>query len=274
MEAAEGVRNGAMTGEPEPLIVERQGRVCTFTINRPDKRNSVNPEIIVRLGDALSALKDEDEVRAVVLRGAGTGAFSAGYDIGRIGGVPQEAGPRGNPLEYGLEAIASYPYPVIAMVYGYALGGGCHIAATCDLCIAADTAFFSMAPVKLGLVYPIEGYQFFVRRLGLGYAKELFLTGRQVPAQRAREMGLVHQVVPEGELEATVYALAQELAEENAPLAMRGSKLIINRLAAGPLTEEEEQEFRRWVAGAFLSEDAKEARAAFREKRKPQFSGR
>jgi enoyl-CoA hydratase len=267
-----------MAATEEPLVVQRQGRVCTFIFNRPDKLNSVNPEIMVRLADGLSALKGDDEVRAVVLRGAGTGAFSAGFDIGRIGGAPQEAGPSANPLEDGLEAIAAFPYPVIAMVYGYALGGGCHLAAACDLCIAADTAFFGMPPAKLGLVYPLEGYQFFVSRLGPAYAKELFLTARQVPAQRARDMGLVHQVVPEGELEATVYALAQELAEENAPLAMKGAKLIINRLALrqarGPLTEAEEREFRTWMARAFASEDAREARAAFKEKRKPQFRGR
>jgi enoyl-CoA hydratase/carnithine racemase len=263
-----------MASTDDPLIVQRQGRVCTFVINRPDKLNSVTPEIMVRLGDGLSALKEDDEVRAVVLRGAGTSAFSAGFDIARIGGLPQEAGPPGNPLEYGLEAMAAYPYPVIAVVYGYALGGGCHLAAACDLCLAADTAVFGMTPAKLGLVYPIEGFQFFVSRLGLAYAKELFLTARQIPAQRAKEMGLVHQVVPEAELEATVYALAQELAEENAPLAVKGSKLIINRLAQGPLTEAEEREFRTWMARAFASEDAKEARAAFKEKRKPQFKGR
>jgi enoyl-CoA hydratase/carnithine racemase len=135
-----------------------------------------------------------------------------------------------------------------------------------------------MPPARLGLVYPLEGYQFFVSRLGPAYAKELFLTARQVSAQRAREMGLVHQVVPEGELEATVFALAQELAEENAPLAVKGAKLIINRLALrqaqGPLTEAEEREFRTWMARAFASEDAREARAAFKEKRKPQFRGR
>jgi enoyl-CoA hydratase/carnithine racemase len=263
-----------MASTDDPLIVQRQGRVCTFVINRPDKLNSVTPEIMVRLGDGLSALKEDDEVRAVVLRGAGTSAFSAGFDIARIGGLPQEAGPPGNPLEYGLEAMAAYPYPVIAVVYGYALGGGCHLAAACDLCLAADTAVFGMTPAKLGLVYPIEGFQFFVSRLGLAYAKELFLTARQIPAQRAKEMGLVHQVVPEAELEATVYALAQELAEENAPLAVKGAKLIINRLAQGPLTEAEEREFRTWMAHAFASEDAKEARAAFKEKRKPQFKGR
>jgi len=272
-----------MASTDDPLIVQRQGRVCTFVINRPDKLNSVTPEVMARLAEVLSALKDDDEVRAVVLRGAGTGAFSAGFDIGRIGGLPQEAGPGrvsadlsapGNPLEYGLEAIAAYPYPVIAMVYGYALGGGCHLAAACDLCLAADTAVFGMTPAKLGLVYPIEGFQFFLSRLGPAYAKELFLTARQVPAQRAKEMGLVHQVVPEAELEATVYALAQELAEENAPLAVKGAKLIINRLAQGPLTEAEEREFRTWMARAFASEDAKEARAAFKEKRKPQFKGR
>ena len=256
-----------------PLIVQRQGRVCTFIINRPDKLNAVDQETMFRLADGLSALKDDDEVRAVVLRGAGTGAFSAGFDIGRISGLPQEAGPPGNPLELGLEAIAAYPYPVIAMVYGYALGGGCHLAAACDLCIAADTAVFGMTPVRLGLVYPVEGFQFFVSRLGPSYAKELFLTGRQIPALRAKEMGLVHQVVPEAELEATVYGLAQELAEENAPLAVKGSKLIINRLVAGPLAETVEREFRLWMARAFASEDAKEARAAFKEKRKPQFRG-
>jgi enoyl-CoA hydratase/carnithine racemase len=159
------------------------------------------------------------------------------------------------------------------MVYGYALGAGCHIAAACDLCIAADTAVFGMPPAKLGLVYPIEGYQFFVIRLGLAHAKELFLTGRQISAQRAREMGLAHEVVPEADLEANVCALARELAEENAPFSMKATKLIINRLVAGPLTQEDETEFRRWMVRAFLSEDAKEARAAFKEKRKPRFSG-
>ena len=263
-----------MATTDEPLIVQRQGRVCTFVINRPDKLNSVNPETMARLAEGLSALKGDDEVRAVVLRGAGTGAFSAGFDIGRIGGLPQEAGPPGNPLERGLEAMASYPYPIIAMVYGYALGGGCHLAAACDLCLAADTAVFGMTPAKLGLVYPVEGLRFFVSRLGPAYAKELFLTARQIPARRAKEIGLVHQVVPEAELEATVYALAQELAEENAPLAVKGAKLIINRLAQGPLTEAEEREFRTWMARAFASEDAKEARAAFKEKRRPQFRGR
>ena len=263
-----------MSTTEDPLIVQRQGRVCTFIINRPDKLNSVNPETMARLADGLSALKEDNEVRAVVLRGAGTSAFSAGFDIGRIGGLPQEAGPPANPLEYGLEAIASYPYPVIAMVYGYALGGGCHLAAACDLCLAADTAVFGMTPAKLGLVYPLEGFQFFVSRLGPAHTKELFLMARQISAQRAKEMGLVHQVVPEAELETTVYALARELAEENAPLAVKGAKLIINRLAAGPLTDAEEREFRTWMARAFASEDAREARAAFKEKRKPQFRGR
>jgi enoyl-CoA hydratase/carnithine racemase len=105
-------------------------------------------------------------------------------------------------------------------------------------------------------VYPIEGFQFFVSRLGPAYAKELFLTARRVPAQRAKEMGLVHQVVPEADLEDAVYALAEEIAEENAPLAVKGSKLMINRLTRGPLTEAEEREFRSWMARAFASEDA------------------
>jgi enoyl-CoA hydratase/carnithine racemase len=263
-----------MMGEPEPLIIEQQGRVCTFVINRPDKLNSLNPGIMLRLGDTLKAFEEEDEVRAVVIRGSGTRAFSSGYDVGRIGAVPQEAGPRGNPLEYGLDTITEYPYPIIAMVFGYALGAGCHLAAICDLCIAADTALFGMPPTKLGLVYFLEGYQLFVNRFGVSYAKELFLTARQFPAQRAKEMRLVHQVVPEAELESTVYQLAEELAEENAPLSLKGSKFIINKLAQGPLSAEDEQECRRWMARAFMSEDRKEASAAFKEKRRPRFTGR
>lgn len=261
--------------QQEPLLIEKRGRICTFIINRPDKMNSLNPEIMFKLGDTLNALKEEDEVRAVIIRGSGDRAFSSGYDIGRIGeGRQQGRGPSRNPLQYGMDAIVNYPYPVIGMINGYALGAGCHLAATCDLRIAADTASLGMPPAKLGVLYSLEGHHLFVQLIGPANTKELFLTGRRISAQRALEMGLVNQVVPAAELEATVFQLAQEIATETAPLSVKGSKFIINKLAAGPLGPEDREEFSRRAAEAYQSEDLKEARAAFAEKRKPRFIGR
>jgi len=260
--------------ESEVLLANREGHVLTLTINRPDKLNSLSPEVMVRLGDTLSELAGSDDVRCVVVRGAGERAFSAGYDIGRI---PDEAagrgGGQGNPLEYGLQAVMSFPYPVVAMIRGFAMGAGLHLAAACDLRVVAADAVLSMPPVKLGVVYPVEGYRLFARLLGLATAKALFLTGRRFSAADALRMGLVHEVQPADVLEQYVGNLATEIAEENAPLAVKGAKLILNRLLAGDLSEDDTAHSRRLMAQAFASADAREARAAFAEKRRPQFTG-
>jgi len=252
----------------EELVEERQGHVAVLTINRPQRLNALSPEVLTALGDRLRQWAQEATVRAVVIRGAGEKAFSAGYDIGRI------AQTRGDPLRYGLEAVMAFPYPVIAAIRGFAIGAGLHLAMACDLRIAAPSARLSMPPVRLGIVYPIEGYELFVRTVGPAAAKALFLTGRQFTAQEALQMGLLHRVEPEESLEEYVMALARELAEECAPLAVQGAKFIINRLAMGPLSEEDAARAREMMVRAFQSEDAREARAAFAEKRKPQFSGR
>ncbi|KKL44501.1 hypothetical protein LCGC14_2365070, partial [marine sediment metagenome] len=125
----------------EELLEERSGRVLTLTINRPEKLNSLSPEVLLRLGDILGDLATSDEVRCVVIRGAGEKAFSSGYDIGRIPeGAADTEGPRRNPLQYGLDAVMSFPYPVIAAVRGFALGAGLHLALACDLRIASPKA--------------------------------------------------------------------------------------------------------------------------------------
>jgi enoyl-CoA hydratase/carnithine racemase len=259
----------------DELLEERSGRVLTLTINRPEKLNSLSPEVLLRLGDILGDLATSDEVRCVVIQGAGEKAFSSGYDIGRIPeGAADTEGPRRNPLRYGLDAVMSFPYPVIAAVRGFALGAGLHLALACDLRIASPKARFGMPPVKLGVVYPVEGYELFVRVLGLATAKALFLTGRRFSAQEALRMGILTHLEPPESLESYVEELAGEIAEENAPLAVKGEKSILNRLAAGPPSPEDLAEARRRMAQAFQSEDAREARAAFAAKRKPQFSGR
>lgn len=259
----------------DDLLEERDGRILTFIINRPDKMNSLSPEIMLRLGDTLTELAGSDQIRCVVIRGAGGRAFSSGYDIGRIGaGAAAAEGPRRNPLDYGLNAITSFPYPVIAAIQGFALGAGLHLALACDLRVATPDSAFGMPPVKLGVVYPVEGYALFVRTVGPAAAKALFLTGRRFYAQEALHLGIVTHVEEEASFDEYVAGLAREMAEENAPLAVKGAKQILNRLTEGPLSAEEMQEARSLMAQAFQSVDAAEARKAFAEKRKPQFVGR
>ncbi len=252
----------------EQLLEEREGHIAVLTINRPERLNALSPEVLTALGDRLRQWAQEGEVRAVIIKGAGAKAFSAGYDIGRIGQT------RGDPLRYGLEGVMNFPYPVIAAIRGFAIGAGLHLAMACDLRIASPTARFSMPPVRLGIVYPLEGYELFVRTLGPSAAKALFLTGCHFGAQEALQMGLVHRVEPDEALDEYVRALAHELAEECAPLAVQGAKFIINRLALGPLSPEDAAQARELMLRAFQSEDAKEAQAAFAQKRKPQFQGR
>jgi len=259
----------------ELLLVQKEGNICTLTINRPDKRNSMNPEILLQLGDALNSLKEEGEVRVVVIRGAGEESFSSGYDIGRIStGSREEAGPRRNPLEYGMGSVLAYPYPVIAMIYGYAIGAGLELAVTCDLRLAADTARLGITPAKLGVVYHHPGILKFVNLVGVAQTKELFYTGRLITAQRAHDIGLVDHVLPAQELAKATYDLAREIAE-NAPLSVSGTKATIARLLSyQTLRPEDEAELRKLQAQAYASDDLKEGQRAFMEKRKPKFTGR
>ena len=260
----------------ELLLVEKEADICTLTINRPDKRNALNPEILLQLGDALNSLKEEGGMTVVVIRGAGEQSFSSGYDIGRIpsGGTREQTGPRRNPLEYGMGSILDYPYPVIAMIYGYAVGAGLELAVTCDLRLVADTARLGITPAKLGIVYRHTAIRHFINLVGTAHTKELFYTARLIDAQRARDIGLVDHVVPAEELASTTYDLAREIAQ-NAPLSVSGAKVAISKLLNyQTLSPEDEAELQNLQAQAMLSEDLKEGQRAFMEKRKPRFTGR
>jgi enoyl-CoA hydratase len=259
------------------LLIERKGPVATLILNRPEKRNSLSPELLVRLHQTLETMKEEDRVRVVVLRGAGDRAFSSGYDLAAIStdrtvNVQEEL--TRNPLERVIQSVLDFPYPILALLNGDAFGGGCDLAVCCDLRIGADDIRMGMPPAKLGLVYPIPGLLRFVRTIGLDSTRELFFTGRYYEAQRAREMGLLHHVLPRDELELFACAMAEEIAA-NAPLSLRGIKHILRLISqTTPLPDQAFREVDQLLAQALNSEDFKEGREAFWQKRKPVFKGR
>lgn len=260
------------------LLVEKKNNVCTLVLNRPAKQNSLSPELIDRLLQTLEALSIDDDVRTVVIRGAGDKAFCAGYDIKslptRSGAYVKEALKTVSPVESLFQCILNYPFPVIAMINGVAFGAGCEMAMCCDICIGADDIRMGMPPAKLGLVYPWPGLQRFIQTIGLRSTRELFFSGRFYEGIRLKEFGLVDYLVPRKELEMVTYSLAEEIAG-NAPLALKGNKRIINfLLQSNQLDHENQIEAESIIEAAFNSEDLKEGQLAFLEKRKPKFKGK
>ncbi|HMA26623.1 MAG: enoyl-CoA hydratase/isomerase family protein [Solirubrobacterales bacterium] len=258
------------------LVDEPAEAVARVTLNRPDSRNALDHELLDGLAAAMPSLDRGIDVRCVLITGAGK-AFSAGYDIAAI---PSETFERdaealvAHPFHAALEAIAAHPWPVIAAINGHALGGGLELTLTCDLRIGASGAKLGMPPAKLGLIYGHTGLQRFIDAIGVPRTKELFLTGRNLSADRAEEIGLIHEVVAEAELESTAVARAAEIAA-NAPLSMRGNKHAIDALNSySRLTAEQERELIELRESCFGSEDFREGIAAFAEKRKPVWKGR
>jgi enoyl-CoA hydratase/carnithine racemase len=249
------------------IAIERRDELAVVTLQNEKKKNALDPAMLDALCAALQRFPEEG-VRAVVLTGGGD-FFSSGYDISAL---PAGAAPTTNPMGPALSAIADGPLPVVAALNGPAIGGGCELAATCDLRVAHEAVTLTMPPVRLGLVYAPAGLRRFVALCGLSRTRELFLTAQPVPATRALGWGLCDRVVGKDEVLATALALATEMAR-GAPLALAGTRraleLLQPQLDAAAATE---------LAGlmqqAWMSEDAAEARAAFREKRKPVFKGR
>lgn len=249
------------------VIVEERGPVALLTLSNPHKRNALDPPLLQALVDAVVSLPRKG-VRAAVLTGKES-FFSSGYDITAL---PETPDPGDNPLERALEAVSDGDLPLVAALNGPAVGGGCELAAACDLRVAHHRVTLMMPSVKLGLVYSTAGLRRFVALCGASHTRELFLTAAAVDAQHALAWGLVDRVVYEQDVVPSALELAEAIAR-GAPLAVLGTRRALNRLEA-PLPPEVAAELAEAQRAAWVSEDAKEARAAFREKRTPTFKGR
>jgi enoyl-CoA hydratase len=260
------------------LLIQTENNICTLTLNRPEKKNSLSLELVELLGFTLKELAEDDAIRTVILRGAGDEAFCSGFDIGSL---PTQSGTDADQrlksldqVESLLQRLVSFPYPVIAMLNGFAFGLGCELSVCCDIRIGAEDIRMGMPPARLGLVYPWAGLLRFIQSIGLQSTKEMFFTGRTYTGRRIKELGLADYLVPGGDLEEFTYAMAKEIAG-NAPLALKGIKKVINLLMkTSRLNETQSDEAQAIFRATLSSEDMQEGQSAFLEKRKPRFKGK
>lgn len=256
----------------ETLLVERRDRVAIITINRPQKMNALNIRTREEGASALEELRADEGVRVVIFTGAGEKAFVAGADIAEFAGrtaVTQREVMTGRSL---FTAIDTFPKPVIAMVNGYCLGGGCELALACDLRVASENAKFGQPEINLGIIPGGGGTQRLTHLVGEGKAMELILTGDLIDAQSAYRCGLVNMVFPAADLEAKTLELANRIAEKS-PIALRMAKEAVKTASRSTLDEGLRREIDLFAL-CFSSADKDEGVSAFLEKRKPEFKGR
>jgi len=255
------------------ILVDRDDHVVTITLNRPDKLNALNDELLGELARTVRELMRDASVRCAILTGAGDKAFAAGADIAAMQSMTAVQAKLfaelGHRVGHALEATH---FPVIAAVNGFALGGGCELALACDFIYASEQAKLGQPEVNLGVLPGFGGTQLLARRVGAARARELCMTGDMVGAEEALRIGLVNAVVPHAELLPRVRAVAAKIASKG-PLAVAGIKRVVVRGADVPLPTANELEATAFAA-LFGTYDQREGMMAFLEKRTPRFEGR
>ena len=254
------------------LLYNVEDGICTVTINRPDKMNALNQETIQEIWEAIQAIEEDENVKGVIITGAGPKAFVAGADISEFASfTPGQAEKMAQNGHRAFNELEQCHKPVIAAVNGFALGGGCELAMACHMRIASENAKFGQPEINLGIIPGYGGTQRLVRHIGFARATEMLLTGDAINATQALEAGLVSHVVSQEELLNKCKEILNKIATKS-PLAIAQILKLVNGYygnEAGGF-ESEISEF----ADCFDTEDFKEGVSAFLEKRKAQFSGK
>jgi enoyl-CoA hydratase len=249
--------------------------VGIITFNNPDKRNAMSIEMWEGLGSALIELRDDPEVRVVIMTGAGDKAFMSGADISQFeknrhnAQASEEYGKRSDAQR---ALLADYPKPTIACIRGFCLGGGMQIAMLADIRMAAENSQFGIPAVKLGIAYGYEGLNHLVSLVGPSWARLLLYTGMRIDSAEALRIGLVDRVVSDAELWNATTEIARTISG-NAPLAVQAAKITIAQVLKDP--DQRDMAAIKAIGTACMdSEDFREGRRAFMDKRKPRFTGR
>jgi len=257
------------------LLVEKRGAAGWIVFNQPTKKNAISGAMWRAIPPAMEAFDRDPQVRCIVFRGAGSEAFAAGADISEFESVRSD---RSAITEYDelldrvLHSIQDSLKPSVALIHGYCLGGGLEIALACDLRYCGSLAQFGIPAAKLGLAYNVEGHKRLLETVGHAWAREIMFLGRRYDAFEASGMGLVHRVLPDGELEAYVDGVIETLCR-NAPLAIANTKTVLEEYVKSE-GEPDMARMRAAIERCAKSADYIEGRRAFMEKRKPRFSGK
>jgi len=260
--------------QTDKMLARKEGGVGILTFNNPERHNAVSLEMWEATKRILDGFAADEDIRVVVLTGAGGKAFVSGADISKFASerATLEASRAYNvKSDAAYASVADFPKPTIAMIKGYCIGGGVGLAVCCDLRICSDNSRFAVPAAKLGLGYGYSGLKRLVDIVGASFAKEIFYTARQFDAQEASAMGLVNRVVPAGELEAYVKSIT-DMISANAPLTIKAVKFTVGEM----LKDESKRNLARsveLVEQCFASRDYTEGRTAFMEKRRPMFTG-
>lgn len=253
------------------LLVSVQDGVATVEVHRPDKHNAITYAMWQAFGRLMPVLAEDDRVDVVVVRGTPGGPFSAGADIAEFRTLradPDGARRYGEAVEAGEQAIVRFAKPTIALVEGYAIGGGTQLAVACDLRVCGESARFGVTPAKLGIIYALPSTARLVETVGSAWARWILLTGDLLPASTAARIGLVHEVVPDADVAERAMGLARGVASR-AQVSLRGGKTMIDRAVAGRV--EEDDEVLALYEESWTSAEYAEGVAAFLDKRPPDF---
>jgi enoyl-CoA hydratase/carnithine racemase len=259
----------------ERMIAKKDGPIGWMQFNNPARHNAVSVEMWQAVPEIMGEFERDDEIRVVVLSGAGGKAFVSGADISEFA---EKRSSRESVLEYNRisgqanAALINFPKPTIAMIQGYCVGGGLGVALCCDLRLAAENSSFAVPAAKLGLGYAFDGIKRLVDVVGPSFAKEIFYTARQFNASEALAMGLVNRILPPADIESYVRDYAARIGG-NAPLTINAVKLCVNEVLKDP-DKRDLAAAQAAVDHCFASADYVEGRTAFTEKRKPVFRGR